>query len=218
MGGLRRMATYPGNPPAGPSQVQRVDRPVKLQELVGVGVAFKRPHYYEAFNAIGSRPDLNAVKLTARVNPRMGLVLTGWMQGRIKLNSATASPQAFYVFGVDRGGQTIAPFPGRPGVKFNAVVAVAVTSSGISGSVIDLATGACTNLSAQSIQIRGNKVKVTVPLGLLPVPAGSTSSLRDYGVNLWPRSALPPADFTTVASFVPENSMLRIAVPSGFRG
>src|SRR5262245_5367156 len=99
MGGHGRMATYPGNSPAGPSQVQRVDRPVELQELVGVGVAFKRPHYYEAFNAIGSRPDLNAVKLTARVNPRMGLVLTGWMQGRIKVNPATASQQAFYVFG-----------------------------------------------------------------------------------------------------------------------
>jgi hypothetical protein len=54
---------------------------------------------------------------------------------------------------------------------------------------------------------------VVVPLALLRPMA--TQTVGQWRVNLWPRSALPPADFHTVASFVPEDATFVVAARGG---
>src|SRR4029078_13607999 len=100
-----------------------------------------QPHYFEIFDNIGKRPDLNVVR--ARVTLDEGrdlLVFTGRMQG--KINSAPSSPSqnSLYVFGVNRGSPgAIAPFALRQGVRFDAVVVVSINNvTGISAAVVDI--------------------------------------------------------------------------------
>lgn len=191
-----------------------------FREIIRTGFAIKTPRFYELFT--GRRdPGLNAREATARV-VRGNLVLTGTMQGRINTSPAGEEQESYYVFGINRGSsQAIAPFPGRPNVIFDAVVAVSVESEGVSASVTDLTkppgTGT-TDLPASAVRVQGKRVRVVVPLSLLLTPTPTpTLPLTLWRVNLWPRTELPPAGPETVASFVPENAMFRILVPRGQR-
>jgi hypothetical protein len=193
------MAVQPG--PAAPHAVARP------------GLAAKAPQFYEFFT--GRRdPGLNARMATARAG-RGVLNLAGVMRGAIDTHPATPDGSSFYVFGVDRGTTAVtAPFPGRPNVKFDAVVAVSVQPSGITASVTDLAHPGgplVTTLDPSAARVRGDRVQVSVPLGLLT--ADAALPVRGWGINLWPRTALPPkGDFHTVASFVPEDATFPVAV------
>jgi len=176
------------------------------------GVVHKAPQFYE-FYVGPKRADLNVVEASARLDRGKGLVLRGTMQGKIDMSPATSADDSFYVFGINRGSsKTIAPFFQRPGVVFDAVVAISVThDGGITGAVVDFTTGARTALPADSIHIDGRQVRVTVDPALLPKPADG-KALSDSTFNLWPRSSLAnPADTATthssfVASFIPENA------------
>jgi hypothetical protein len=139
------------------------------------------------------------------------------VQGRINTSPSGEDQESYYVFGINRGSsRAVAPFPGRPNVIFDAVVSVDVEGEGISASVTDLTkprgTGT-TELPGDAFRVRGNQVRVVVPLALLTPTA--TVPVDQWGINLWPRSALPPADFHTVASFVPENATFRVAARGG---
>jgi hypothetical protein len=183
--------------------------------VIRVGMAGKAPAFYESYT--GRRdPGLNARQATARVT-RQGLELTGTLQGRIDTSPSGEDQESYYVFGINRGSsQAVAPFPGRPNVIFDAVVSVNVEAEGISAAVTDLTkprgTGT-TDLPAGAFRVRGNQVRVVVPLDLLTPTA--TLPVAQWRVNLWPRSALPPADFHTVASFVPENATFLVAARRG---
>lgn len=189
--------------------------PAAPHEIIRTGIAIKTPMFYELYTG-RLDPGLNAREATARVTGR-GLVLTGVMQGRINTKPTTDSEESYFAFGINRGSsKAIAPFPKEPNVIFDAVVVVNVETEGISASVTDLTkprgTGTI-DLSSGAVQVRGNVVQVVVPLDLLTPTA--TLPVRQWGVNLWPRTQPPPAGPETVASFVPENAMFRIAVPRG---
>jgi hypothetical protein len=109
----------------------------------------------------------------------------------------------YYVWGVDRGGATFAPFPQEPNVKFNAVVVVeAQAEGGVNASVV-LIPGATTPLQASAVHIDGAKITVSIPAALLP---STGSGPAGYRWNLWPRDEVggPPSQ---VAKFIPENAL-----------
>lgn len=109
----------------------------------------------------------------------------------------------FYVWGVDRGGATLAPFPGEPRVIFNSVVVVHVFPNGTFTGVVNLIPGPSTPLPSGNVFVGDAKVSVTVPAALLP---STGISPQAYLWNLWPRAAVggPPSQ---IASFAPENEM-----------
>jgi hypothetical protein len=175
---------------------------------IKVGSATKKPHFYELYTG-PMRPDLDAVAATANLTDHnQRLVLTGTMAGKIDRSPTVAADQSFFVFGINRGSATNpGPFPDRPDIRFDAVVAVSVVMGGIGASTTDLITGVTSSLPASAVSVRGKMVTVVVPTSLLP---STGFALNQYRVNLWPRSELPPADFHTVASFVPETTTFRV--------
>jgi hypothetical protein len=180
--------------------------------IIRTGLAVKAPQFYEFYTG-RSDPGLDARMATARA-ARGTLTLSGVMQGPINTSPASEDLESYYVFGINRGSSSaVAPFPGRPNIVFDAVVTVSVETEGISASVTDLTRPrgqGTTDLPASSVHIRGNRVTVSLPLSDLTATAASP--VNRWGVNLWPRSELPPADFHSVASFVPENALFPIAV------
>jgi hypothetical protein len=161
------------------------------------GVVFKTPQFYE--NHVGPPlAQLNAVAAAGELLSNGDFVFAGLNQGAIDPNV-----QATYVFGVDRNGALPpGPFPGRPDVRFDALVVVKlVPGMAASASVIDLVSHKTTPLPSDSFMIRGKVVAVHVPGGLLP-STGLPPSLYRY--NYWPEDGNLGA--THVASFAPENN------------
>jgi len=103
------------------------------------------------------------------------------------------TPDAFYVWGVDRGvGAKTADFGplGRPNIIFDLVVracpdlVMTACPDGPGGRVTDLDSGLISELPPESITTVGSTICVRVPASLLP-PRGLP---RDqYTWNLWPR-------------------------------
>jgi hypothetical protein len=94
------------------------------------------------------------------------------------------SPEAFYVFGVDRGvGAQTRSFErlGLPNIVFDLVVVAYPAGALI---VNDLDAGITTPLPPDNISIDGKTIVVKVPLSLLP---GKGLAPEDYTWNLWPR-------------------------------
>ena len=182
------------------------------------GEVRKDPHYFEIFDNIGNRPDLNVVRASVKLHEdRTVLTFSGEMQGKINASPATASQNSLYVFGVNRGSpNAIAPFALRPGVKFDAVVVVSINNvTGISASVVDIVGGTRTSVTADHVHIHGREVSVDIDPALLPTPTGGVSIEHDT-FNLWPREGNGPD--TTIASFIPENSMAPITVEGHHHG
>jgi hypothetical protein len=94
------------------------------------------------------------------------------------------TPQAFYVWGVNRGvGAQTANFAslGLPNIMFDLVV---VARPGGVSVVNDLDAAQRTPLPPENISIDGNTIVARVPLSLLP---GKGFGPEDYMWNLWPR-------------------------------
>jgi hypothetical protein len=167
------------------------------------GVVIKTPHFYE--NYVGPKlAQLNAVAAAGELRPDGNFVFVGVNQGAIDPNV-----QATYVFGVDRNGALPpGPFPGRPDIRFDALVVVTlVPGMAPTASVIDLVSHKTTPLDPGSFVTRANVVVVHVPGGLLP-STGLPPSLYRY--NYWPEDGNPGA--THIASFAPENNDALIGV------
>jgi len=212
---LSHLGTLPGHGGDNPAEVARLD---DRSDRDHGGEVRKDPHYFEIFDNIGKRPDLNVVGASVRLNESRGVfVFEGEMQGKINTAPADASQNSLYVFGVNRGSpKAIAPFALRPGVRFDSLVVVSIINmSGISATVIDLTTGTSTSLPTDRIHIEGREVRVAVDASLLPTPTGGVSA-DQYTFNLWPRESLGPD--STIASFIPENSMAPISVEGRHHG
>jgi hypothetical protein len=92
------------------------------------------------------------------------------------------------------------PFPGRPDIRFDALVVVnLVPGQAPAASVIDLTSGKPTPLPPGSLLIAGRAVAVNVPGSLLPSTGLDPSQ---YRFNYWPEDGLPGS--TNIASFAPE--------------
>ena len=159
------------------------------------GIATKAPHFYEDY--VGPKlPRLNAVAAAGERLPKGSFEFVGVNQGAIDPKVA-----ATYVFGIDRSGKLPpGPFPGRPDIRFDAVVVVTLTpGKAPTASVTDLTTNTSTSLPSDSILVRGQVLAVNVPGGLLPSTGLDPSQ---YRFAYWPEDGNPGS--THIASFAPE--------------
>jgi hypothetical protein len=157
-------------------------------------VVTKTPSFYSFYTG-PHWAELNAVKASGQLVSGRTFVFTGTNQG--KINQAPA----VYAWGVDRNGHLPpGPFPNRPSIAFDALVVVQLDSSLTpTAQVLDLASGATTNLPAKAVRIHGATIRVTVPANTLP---STGLSPAQYRFNFWPEDGgAPPA---SIASFLPE--------------
>jgi uncharacterized protein (TIGR03118 family) len=159
------------------------------------GIVVKTPRFYEHY--VGPQlAQLNAVAAAGERLPSGDFEFVGVNQGAID-----PKVQATYVFGIDRNGKLPpGPLPGRPDIRFDALVVVTLTPGAApTASVTDLTTSTSTSLPTGSILVRGQTIVVNVPGSLLPSTGLDPSQYRfDY----WPEDGNPGA--THIASFAPE--------------
>ena len=159
------------------------------------GVVTKTPSFYSFYTG-PHWAELNAVKASGKLIGGHTFVFTGTNQGRIKQGPAT------YVWGVNRSGNPLpGPFDGRPNIGFDAVIIVQLDNSLTpKAQILDLTSGATTDLPANAVRIRGATIRVKLPASLLPSTGAPASQ---YAFNFWPEDGGPPIS-SSVASFVPE--------------
>jgi hypothetical protein len=95
------------------------------------------------------------------------------------------TPEAFYVWGVDRGaGATTANFTslGLPNIVFDAVLIVQNEGTGVVNDLTGINPPA--SLAAGAVTSSGNTIQALVPLSFLP---SRGLSAGQYKWNLWPR-------------------------------
>lgn len=115
------------------------------------------------------------------------------------------TPNALFVWGVDRG-QGIARFGDlATGVHFDLVV---VVQPGGTSTVRDLTPGGTAqNLPAGNVSFTGSELRVTVPASLLP---SRGFSQERFTVNLWPRTGV--GNNNQIADFAPDNNNVPVRV------
>jgi hypothetical protein len=145
------------------------------------------------------RPALDALQATGEYTSAVDtFTFSALMAGPI-----FSGQDNYYVWGVDRGGTTIAPFPLEPNVRFNAVVVVEAEAERTVNGFVSLIPGGTTPLVPADVRIDGAKVTVSVPASLLP---SNGSAPAAYRWNLWPRDEVggPPSQ---IAKFIPDNAL-----------
>jgi plastocyanin len=115
-----------------------------------------------------------------------------------------SSQDNYYIWGIDRGGSTNAPFAQEPNVKFNAVVLVQATAANGIVATLTLIPGGATTLDPSAVHIDGAKVTVSVPASLLPSTGSAPAA---YAWNLWTRSGVGGVASAQLAKFAPENAL-----------
>lgn len=175
---------------------------------LGSGFAVKSPRFY-AFFAGAKRAELNAGGARAFVDSTGNVNFVGILAGPLNTSPTDPSQEAWYTWGINRGtGTAIAPFAGRPNIKFDTLVVVGITQSGISGELVDLSNGTTittlnpATISTPTAQGANNMVKVTLPVSAFLPPGAQPSSIPT--VAFWASDAPPSTDSSHVASFAPE--------------
>jgi hypothetical protein len=189
--------------------------PGPIVNWVGVGYAVKSPRFYELYTGKIDAV-LNAAGMKATYDEPGNLVLTGIVAGQITSTPQSVAQSEYYVFGIDHGLTTgPGPFPGRPNIRYDAIVAVSFTPEGVRGFVLDLVNNVLTPLTADNILNQGFDFKVFVPAGTPGI--GSTSAGTNPKVVFWAQDAPPtphpaPQD---IASFAPDGRTIPIAGAPG---
>lgn len=118
------------------------------------------------------------------------------------------NPNAFYVWGIDRGLLSDEALFGSaaPGVLFDAVVILTDAGGTPSGFIIDFANGgAMTTLAAGDVTVSGDTITGFVPgADLMSMQSPSLDE-----VNLWTRAGIT-GGFNQIAEFAPADSDVRI--------
>ena len=188
-----------------------LNSPGPIVGQVGLGFAVKSPRFYPGY--VGPRrAELNAAGAKGLLTNQGDLVLTGIIAANGVLTTpASAAEEAFYSFGIDRGGAPFpGPIPGRPGIKFDTVVTVSVLQTGITASVTDLDTGVVTPISTDNLVFKQNALQVTVPASVVATFTGSGPA--PVRATFWASNSSLPGDFQSIASFAPEFRGFVIAV------
>lgn len=120
------------------------------------------------------------------------------------------TPEAFYVWGIDRGaGATTANFNslGLPNIIFDAVLIVQNEGTGV---VNDLTGGSPpAPLAAGAVTSAGNTIQALVPVSFLP---SRGLPLDQYGWNLWPRWGGIPFSDAQISDFAPNSTNATVDV------
>jgi hypothetical protein len=171
------------------------------------------PGFNPSFRGV-KRPMFHAVTARGQFFPPQGFVFTGVVAGSIN-----TSQDGVFVFGVNRGGATApGPFPGRPGIAFDAEVIVATNSDGVAAEVKILNNqGRVTKtvaLPLDAIVFSNDHVGVFVPANLLPStsPPGTADPNQNYSFAFWAgTSNFAPSQ---IASFAPQSSTVPFELKS----
>ncbi len=174
------------------------------------GVAVKLPNFQELYN--GPKYDhLGATVAGAILLKNRQLELAGIVRGPFD----EAVP-GYVVFGLDRGaGGSIGPrFASRPGIQPDLIVTIQVNPFGrsASGTITDLTTGITTNIDSSRIRVEGATVRVFLDPGQIP---SKRLPIAKYRFAMWTQNTL--GGIESVASFVPESTMIRIGRQAGRR-
>ncbi len=190
----------------GTLQVNRLNQPGPILNEIGIGQSVKVARFYKYYTG-AFRGELNATGSKAQVVGDQ-LNLTGIVGGKIAAKPTSAAREAFYYFGINRGGATgTGPFPGRPRINFDALVIVGVTQQG-SAAVVQTSGSSITSLDPSLLKLGTDNVKVSVPLSLLPTTGAPASQ---YRVSFFPASEAPLTRFNSIASFAPEGRTIRVS-------
>jgi hypothetical protein len=189
-----------------------------------LGLVTKVPAFNDLYTG-PKRSDLNVEAASVRFVPASGFILTAQMVGRINLKPATQGDQSFYVFAIDRGSpNAVAPFSNHPNVFLDATVTVSVLRGGVSIGVRDLVRPDSTTtrfLPSKDVRFAGNRVRVTVPTSMLPIPDGGLP-ISQYQFSMYPANGINFSSQTlidsSIASYIPADSEAPIGVPRGFTG
>ncbi|PZR55974.1 MAG: hypothetical protein DLM50_09120 [Candidatus Meridianibacter frigidus] len=168
----------------------------------GISFQFTRPpgHVYALYTG-PVRPALDAIGVKGTFSQASNtLTFTAQMAGPIVVGAPN-----YYVWGINRGGATNAPFPGEPNIVFNAVVVVTVNPDGTASGSVVLLPGGATPLDSSAISISQNFISETFPASLLP---STGAQISGYMWNLWPRSGLGGTPQAQIQTFAPENAEL----------
>jgi hypothetical protein len=169
------------------------------------GVVTKAPHFYELYTGPKLR-ELNAVMASGKLNTATNMFqFVGTSQGPI-----SRGVPANFVFGIDRSRNLpTGPFPNRPNIKFDAIVAATIDRSGnVGGIVLDMAHGTSTTLPSSAVKIQGKRVEIDVPASMLP---STGLDPTQYRFNYWPEY-FPGFQANLIASFVPEFGTAQVGV------
>lgn len=178
--------------------------PGPILNEVGTGFAVKSARFYPGYTGSKQRTDLNAAGAKGVIDFQGNLVLTGIVvANQVNQAPTSASQESFYTFAIDRGGAAFpGPIPGRPGIKFDTLVTVAIQQTGITAAVTDLNTGIVTPVSTSNLLFKQNALQITVPASVVTT-FGTTGPGR-ITATFWASSSPNPNDFQSIASFAPE--------------
>jgi hypothetical protein len=204
------------------------------EPLFSNGLAFKHQAHFYPFYTGPKRPELNGVQATAKITGNLNtdgnLILSGTVAGPIIQRPRNAAEEAVYTFAIDRGGASEdGPFPGRPRIRFDTVVVVAIRPTGTSAYV--QLNNPSTNqpltpiqrfssIPGSSFTIQGNVITVTLPLMLTSGTPPTTTNLLpssgkaidQWNVNFFTRNPAQKPDFHSVASLTPEFTEFQVYV------
>jgi hypothetical protein len=124
------------------------------------------------------------------------------------------TPEAFYVWGVDRGaGATTANFAslGLPNIIFDAVVVIQNEGTGVVNDLTGVNPPA--PLPGGNVTSSGNTINAIVPLSFLPTRG---NAVAQYGWNLWPRWGGIAMSNAQISDFAPNdrNALVNVPEPS----
>jgi len=144
------------------------------------------------------------------VSSRVSLVGSNFLFTATLNAPINTTPEAFYVWGIDRGaGSTTSNFSslGLPNIFFDAVLVVQNEGT---GAVNDL-TGVNPPfaLAAGAVTSSGNTIQALVPLSALPTRGLAASQ---YGWNLWPRWGGIPMSNAQISDFAPDTVNAQVDV------
>lgn len=135
----------------------------------------------------------------------------GWKVTAAMYGNIDPAQLAQYVWGFGRGSAaTVAPFPGEPNVKFDAVLSLN-PHDGVA-TVRQFDTSITKALAADQFGFSGDTLWAFIPASHLPMAAGGVNG-DEYTWNLWPR--LPGGTTTNISDFAPENAMERFRTVPG---
>ena len=112
--------------------------------------------------------------------------------------------QNYYVWGIQRGSASTAPFPNEPNVIFDAVAVASVAPSGVVTAIVNRLDGSAPTTVVATLTA-ADKIEITIPVAALP-PTTAIVPVH-YQWNLWPRSGLGGTPAAQIAAFIPDNAL-----------
>ena len=169
-------------------------------ELDIKGFAVKTPQFASTYTG----PHLDEFNPTAA-----GAVIlkTGTLELAAIMRGPIDRPEPVtYVWGISRGGASLAPSGfGPSGVSYDAYVSVTHSASGTSASVTDLRTGATQPLASSSVRIDGPSVRVFLNNPSTALPSTGLP-LAKYRMAFWTRGG--PDGSAGIGGTIPSNGSI----------